>query len=850
MADVRSTLPIQVFLDTKRLIQPPLGGTRGPARDFYAGDNAGFAQHKRRIIKRIVEAGATLAAQNDPAGFVLVQMKEEALGKSYRPLQSLFTPRNSLALVGGGDIGEMYFQATPTALANLGAFIERRAEIEPSVGLDKITGEERERISTCRSEVGAIEDVRLLTPADRLRFSAQEAVRWLEDQNAVGGYVVQLFRPDVGVTPSSIEDLVRRFQRRLAAMGGLVAVPFGVTTKTLKGPSFALSIDLREGEGRVNLPPIDNQDDDEVVDDASTTTLIGAPDRRVARHQELLDLLSNEQLVRRIEPPLRIESAPAHSVPETAVASIPTPAPDAEYPIIGIIDGGAADVDALRPWRAGGSNFLPAVDRDEEHGTFIAGLVSGAGVLNPTIADRLERVPCRFYDIDLMPRRGLLSRYFPTPEDFFDQLDEEVALAKAQYGVRVFNMSLGAPGIRQGLGYSDFAAQLDRIAKERDVLFVVSAGNLRGSAARPPWPSDADKALEMLATRAAGDERITAPGDHLYGYTVGALNPPGVGSVQSDVPTTYSRRGPGPGGARKPELCQIGGVAGHESNRSGLISVGPDGNSVYGSGTSYAAPLVASTLGALDLRLRGSATRETLLALPIHNAARPELMRAKKLRAVARDFVGFGVAPHAEGCLTDRPHSITLVFSDVLPPRRELSFVFTWPRSLTSAGGKCRGRVDLTLAYTPPVDAAYDAECQRVQLEAHLHQLEEKLVDGAIKEDPQSRLHHSDNALPEHLAYTERYMLEGGLKWTPFKRYERSMPKGVGTRGEWRLSLKALTRAGAGFPEEGVNFALIMTISDLDHSAPIYDEVRAEILRRGLRLSDITVAQEVRVRGR
>ena len=222
-------------------------------------------------------------------------------------------------------------------------------------------------------------------------------------------------------------------------------------------------------------------------------------------------------------------------------------------------------------------------------------------------------------------------------------------------------------------------------------------------------------------------------------------------------------------------------------------------------------------------------------------------MLAKPLRTVARDFVGFGVPPHAEACLTDAPHSITLVFSDVLPPKRELSFVFTWPRSLTTDAGKCRGRVDLTLAYTPPVDAAFDAECQRVQLEAHLYQLEEKTVKGETKEDPQSRLHHSDNALPEHLAYTERYLLESGLKWTPIKRYECNMPRGKGSRSEWRLALKPLTRAGVVYPEDGISFTLVITISDPTNVAQIYEEVRAEIQRRGLRLADITVAPRVRV---
>src|SRR5262249_43444711 len=152
------------------------------------------------------------------------------------------------------------------------------------------------------------------------------------------------------------------------------------------------------------------------------------------------------------------------------------------------------------------------------------------------------------------------------------------------------------------------------------------------------------------------------------------------------------------GGARKPDLCQIGGVTRRDGNRSGLFSVGVDGSLVDGSGTSYAAPLVAAVLGALDHRLQGRAARETLLAVPVHYASRPTPMSAKPLRTVARDFVGFGIPPHAEACLTDQPYSITLVFSDVLPPKRELSFVFTWPRSLTTDASKCRGRVDLTLA--------------------------------------------------------------------------------------------------------------------------------------------------------
>jgi hypothetical protein len=847
----RLTRPIQVFLDTQRLIQTQATGTRGPNKDFFGGDDAGFERHKRRIRRKIADASASLKGQGDPAGFLLVQMREEGLGKSYRPLRALFTPRNSFALVGGSTIGEMYFQVTPDALDRLNAVIEARAEIEPKVVEHKRTGEEEERVSTYRSELGAIEDIRIPTPADRLSFSAREAVTWLEEENAIGGYIVELFRPDLSVTPQAVQQLLERFEERLREVRGVVAVPFGSRAWSPAATTLTLNVDLRTHDGIVSLPPISEPEAEGFIEEQASFDVTAPRDRDLARHQALLDLLSHEPLVRRIEPPLQIEATPTRSARASEAVSIPQPARDQTYPVIGIIDGGVADVATLSPWRAGGAGFLPAADKDEEHGSFIAGLLTGAGSLNPTLADRFERVPCRFYDIDLMPRRGLLARYFQTPDEFFDQLDEQVARAKAEHRVRVFNMSLGSPAVRHGLGYSSFAAQLDRIAKVHDVIFVVSAGNLRGLTARPPWPSDPEVALEMLAARTAADERITPPGDHLYGCTVAALNPPDLPNAVADVPTTYSRRGPGSGGARKPELCQIGGVTPRDGNRSGLFSVGTDGNLVDGTGTSYAAPLVAATIGALDYRLQGRARRETLLALPVHNAIRPEPMRAKPLRTVARDFVGFGVPPHSDACLTDMPHSITLVFSDVLPPRRELGFVFTWPRSLTTDAGKCRGRVDLTLAYTPPVDAAFDAECQRVQLDAHLYQLEEKELDGGeIKEDPQSRLNHSDNELPEHLAYTERYLLESGLKWTPIKRYERNMLRGIGTRGEWRLALKALTRAGVIYPEDGVPFSLVMTISDPRGDAPIYEEVRAEIARRGLRLADITVAPRLRVRGR
>ena len=102
------------------------------------------------------------------------------------------------------------------------------------------------------------------------------------------------------------------------------------------------------------------------------------------------------------------------------------------------------------------------------------------GRLNPLIEAKLEPFADAATTTSLSFRGypGLVPSYYVVFSEFFDQLEEEVIRAKSDAGVRVFNLSLGAPGMRRGLGYSVFAQALDDIAAEHDILFVVSAGNL------------------------------------------------------------------------------------------------------------------------------------------------------------------------------------------------------------------------------------------------------------------------------------------------------------------------------------------------------------------------------------
>ena len=520
--------PIQVFLDTGQFISLRESRQRGGNRDFFGGDNPGFSRHKSTMRQRIRDASAALRGDGQAAGFVIVQMREAALAKSYRPLNVLFSRTNSFPLVGGGGIGEIFFQCTPAALDRLDHRIESRAELEPRLVENEETGELEPRPSAYRSELGAIEDIRLPAAVDRIAFSAREAAEWLSRPDTLGAYLVELFRPDPTLDRAAVDSMVEGFRRRLVRLGGMVALPlFPAESRRSSRGHVAMSIQLTRDVDRsvISLPLGDPPSAHQGLPrDALRSAMQNVT---VERHQHFLEQMAAEPLVRRISLPPSLEIPPLDRSQAARPAALPPP-PRQGAPVVGIIDGGVADIAPLALWRTGGTDPIDPADRDLAHGTFIAGLVAGARALNPHIEARLEPGGCRYYDIPLMPRPSLVPSYYVVFSDFFDQLEEEVIRAKSDAGVRVFNLSLGAPGMRRGLGYSVFAQALDDISAVHDILFVVSAGNLPGPEARAPWPTDGDDAVRLLARGTAADELITAPAEHLLGLSVGALNPPAL----------------------------------------------------------------------------------------------------------------------------------------------------------------------------------------------------------------------------------------------------------------------------------------------------------------------------------
>jgi len=97
---------------------------------------------------------------------------------------------------------------------------------------------------------------------------------------------------------------------------------------------------------------------------------------------------------------------------------------------------------------------------------------------------------------------------------------------------------------------------------------------------------------------------------------------------------------------------------------------------------------------------------------------------------------------------------------------------------------------------------------------------------------PPSRGGHAD----------EDDLIKHYLKWSPVKVFEKTFPKGVGPTSDWRLMINYLTRSNGHMPDGGVPFTAILTISDPEGDAPVFNDLRQNLQALGVQISDIRTA--------
>ena len=794
--------PLQVVLNANDYQHIPEPGGGGAVKDFFRGHDNEFVAHRERLLTDLDQIGRAMVRGDRPVlTYMHVTLNEEAWAKTKRPTMKVMPP-SKVPLVGGTNLGDMIVELTPENIEAIRGSISAAEKDVPMVP-DKKTNELKPKPSRERSEVGAIRALRAHHAADRRTFSAQEAIAWLADPRTGGMYLVETF---IDPRPQDSKEIRRLRQRAVEAF-----------------------THLQQGLAQLALP-LEIEDTQERWQSVRLL-LLRLGSNHVADHETLLRFLDEHPIVRRVALPPILKAE--HAAPGTAGVNAAVAAPQAAgaYPILGIIDTGVAPIPTLEPWCVGRTDLVPGAIQDRSHGTFIAGLSAAAQALNPHPV--FGEVPCKFFDLGLHPTQAdVYDDVYPRGFiDFLEQLDAELPVA-IEAGVRIFNMSLSIERQVSDAGYSDYATILDEIADKHDVIFVLPAGNLEAAICRPAWPDEPAEVAQMLAGyRHAGQDRLFQPAESVRAISVGAVDPPDTNGHMR--PTVYTRRGPSTALGLKPDVAHVGGQGGRTPN---LFSVSAGGQLTSGSGTSYAAPIAAKTLAALNHLIEGDLQRETLIGLLIHHAALPSPLGHAQVSKFAADFVGHGLPAHALDMLVTDDHRITLAFIGTLQASHELAFPFTWPGSLVSAKGACRGRARLTLAYRTPTHRQFGAEYVRVNMEAYLRQEHIDTNTGEVS---------WKGRLKSEGKIYERHLIEHGHKWWPIKRYEQALPKGQGNSSQWRLVIDSLCRTDVEFPAEGIPFAAVLSLDDPRGQAPVFDELRQTLRNSGAKIADIRTAQRV-----
>ena len=316
-----------------------------------------------------------------------------------------------------------------------------------------------------------------------------------------------------------------------------------------------------------------------------------------------------------------------------------------EPPVLALLDGAPFQYHQLLDNRIAFDdpcNFLEKYEVSQQnHGTAMASLIchGDLGMDQTEIRSHTRQIYAR----PVLQPHSFFSRNIEEmpPTDFQEDIIE-IAVREMFEGdsppaqnVRVINLSLGNISQQYLHEMSPWARLLDWLSFKYNVLFIVSAGNFVGciclndseNTSNPNSSCRSDVLHEI--DRNQRNHRLLSPAESLNALTVGALHEDASGSLplsvrgfdpieDCDLPSPYSRIGPGYRGSIKPDIYVEGGrllydrdpnnesilVPVDASNRPPGVRVAYPGprpeiltNTSYQAGSSHAAAIVTHNAG-------------------------------------------------------------------------------------------------------------------------------------------------------------------------------------------------------------------------------------------------------------
>ena len=310
-----------------------------------------------------------------------------------------------------------------------------------------------------------------------------------------------------------------------------------------------------------------------------------------------------------------------------------------------------------------------------------------------------------------------------TPERYLQRVVEHFHAAPRH--TKIFNHSINAKAPCPRRRMTAWAAKIDELSHEHDVLFIQSAGNQDrlgpGDQANPGLASHIADG-RMPPTHLLEDSmRVANPAQSLHALTVGSIaadtwNDGDRRSFADEPlkPSGFSRTGFGqPWSVIKPEVVEIGGdliystppplVALHPAVAIELVNStlhGQPAHSKDGVGTSFAAPKIAHLSAHLQSLFPDSSPL-LYRALIAQSARWPTWAENAPNKDHVLRLIGFGL-PSLDRATSNTPTRVTLITPDaeMLPGKQFHLYTVRIPEEIRNAALEARLRIDITLAYT------------------------------------------------------------------------------------------------------------------------------------------------------
>ncbi|RYE39344.1 MAG: S8 family peptidase, partial [Sphingobacteriales bacterium] len=389
--------------------------------------------------------------------------------------------------------------------------------------------------------------------------------------------------------------------------------------------------------------------------------------------------------------------------------------PDEDAPDIGVIDSGimedhrylrASIRSAFSRSYIDGDNSTADQVRGGGHGTKVAG-----AVLYPYGVSNLQspyKLPFFIRNLRVLDGDNALVTKFPAL--LMKQIVDDNGECK------IFNLSLCSKATFRKKHMSAWAATIDSIIYEKDVLFVISAGNIHKDIIRgfinqnSSYPAFLQRPYSRLAN----------PAQSSFALTVGSINHSQFEDAnwrslggEREV-SAFSRIGLGMWGQVKPDVVEFGGglvvskdrintIRSNEHTCPELIRSTLHGGGAYGKdsvGTSFAAPKVSHIVGHLK-KLYPNENINLLRALTVQGARLPNQYFLNPTFESIQHY-GYGL-PSLERVTANTQHRISFYNTGNIKAEEGNIYSLKVPSELRNQANDYDVLIEVTLAFTAKV---------------------------------------------------------------------------------------------------------------------------------------------------